>query len=281
MPFRQLIQKYTPRSLRNWLRNPQKSFRYVADRLAYACGSTPEAVIAKDWKVRCHPASRHHFAVFNTDPVQAAELKTFAAYCKPGMQLLDVGAHYGFFALAALHFGGKGTRVVCIEASAKAAVILRANLTANGASSDVQVIEAAMGSCDGQLNMLATGPLGSDYFVVPSEHRDDTTLVKQVALTSVLASTGFQPTHVKIDVEGFEEEVIKGGEGFLRAAKPVLFLELHGDLIRRRNQKPESVVGLLRSFGYERFISDGRELSDADMQAMHHNCRLTCLSSKS
>jgi hypothetical protein len=123
--------------------------------------------------------------------------------------------------------------------------------------------------------------VGSDYFIVPSSDRNDTTSVKQVALTSVLASTGFHPTHVKIDVEGFEVEVIKGGERFLRAVQPVLFLELHGDFIRARNQTPEPLVRLLRSFGYKQFISDGRELSDADMQAMHHNCRLTCLSIKS
>jgi len=192
------------------------------------------------------------------------------------MQLLDVGAHYGFFGLAAQHFGGG--QVVCVEPSAKAASILRANVHVNRFSSGIQVVEAAMGRVDGVLEMLTTGPSGADYFVVPRRgKRADSRRVAQVTLPTVLSKTGLRPTQVKIDVEGFEPEVIMGGIEFLKVAHPILFLELHGAYLRERGIDPVSVLQVLRGIGYQRFEQNGKMLGVEAMAASGFNCRLICL----
>ena len=272
-----LVRKLVPRFLRNWLRSPSKSLRYVVDRLAYAAGSSPVASPAENWTIPCHPAALDHFEIFRKDPIQAEELRAFVEYCRPGMQLLDVGAHYGFFSLACLHYAGPDARVLCVEASAKAAGILTANLKLNHAGNQVTVMVCAMGDHDGELEMLTTGPMGGDYFVVPSERRDDTIKVPQRSLASLLKETKFIPTHLKMDIESFEYEVIAAGTRELGAIQPVLFLEIHGDQLAVRGKHPAEIVELLRGCGYQTFILNGKNAGLEEMAAVGFNCRLVCL----
>ncbi len=273
----ELVRKIVPRSLRNWLRSPLKSLRYIMDRMAYTIGVSPSVAPADDWIVTCHPAARFHFNVFRHDRVQAEELSAFIQHCKPGMQLLDIGAHYGFFALACLHFAGPNSRVLCVEASANASSILRSNLKLNDVEDKVDVQNCAMGERDGVLHMLTTGPLGGDYFVIPTEARSDTVSVPQRTIVSLLKETGFKPTHIKIDIESFEYEVLHAAESFLCKNRPVLFLELHGDLLHARNLKPAALIELLKRVGYSSLLLSGENVSADEMERLGYNCRLVCI----
>jgi len=271
-----LIRRLTPRTVRNWVRQPKRSVRYVLDRLAYVCIGCSEAQVRPDWRVRCHPASRNHFSVFASDPSQEAELDSFIKYCQPGMQFLDIGAHYGLFALAAARFGGAGARIVAVEASANASVVLKANIAANEAAGLVQVVDAAMGARDGAIEMLSTGPAGSDYFVSAPAGRPDTTVVRQVSMASVLCETRLRPTHIKMDVEGFESDVIEGGKNCLRDNWPILFLELHGAYLWARGHDTAQVVRQLRDCGYTRFVENATSLDDGDFSRRNFECRIAC-----
>lgn len=270
------IRTLVPRSIRNWLRSPSKSVRYLTDRLAYAVGASPTVSPADGWSVRCHPAARHYFEMFRSDPSQAEELRAFAAHCRPGMTLLDVGAHYGFFSLACLHYAKSEARVLCVEASPKAAGILQANLLLNGVTDRVLLKNYAMGNADGELQMLATGPIGGDYFLVPTEPRSDTVSVPQRTLESVIKETEFHPTHIKMDIESFEFEVLCAGEQVLTNTRPVLFLEIHGAPLIARGKNPSEILDVLKRAGYKTFLSGQQEVNVRDMAAMGFNCRLVC-----
>ena len=274
--IRTFARTFVPRDLRNWLRTPAKSAHYLADRTAFAWGSVSTVHITGEWAVKCHPASRPHFDIFRSDPGQSEELAAFFAFAHPGMRLLDIGAHHGFFAFAALHAGGRTAEVICVEPSSKALEILRANLHANEATSRVRIVNAAVGASDGQLQMLTTGPAGSDYFVVPSGPRGDTVPVPVRSMQSVLNETAFQPTHVKLDIEGYEFEVVEASIDLLATLKPVLYLELHGSFMRARGNDPAAVIANLRKAGYRSFISGQTPLDDKLLTQLHFNCRLVC-----
>jgi FkbM family methyltransferase len=274
---RHLIRRLTPRALRNWVRSPTKSFRYVTDRLAFAAGLVSIVTPAEGWAVRCHPAARRSFQVFREDPEQAAELREFAALCTATMRFLDVGAHYGLFTLAALHFGSPDARALCVDPSPRVIRILETNLALNSAGARVCIVHCALGGEDGELPMLTTGPMSGDYFVVPTEQRTDTIRVRQLSLRSLLAGTGFIPTHVKLDVEGCEYEVLESGRELLEQIKPVIFLELHGPMIRARGKDPAKVVENLHKAGYRRFLLEGREVQEPEIARRNYSCRLICL----
>jgi FkbM family methyltransferase len=256
---------------------PAKSFDYLRDRAAFALGTRCVVNVTGEWSVRCHPLARRHFEVFRTDPLQSKELTSFFEYACPGMRLLDIGAHYGFFALAALHAGGPATRVLCAEPSPKAVRVLRANLEANGATRNVEVVQAAMGDTDGILPMLTTGPFGGDYMVVPTQSRPDTVSVKVRSLRSLLKATGFEPTHIKIDIESYEFELLQAAQDVLSTLKPVLYLELHGQALQARGKDPAVILDWLRRAGYTSFICETLAAKERIMARSNFNCRLVCV----
>lgn len=231
-------------------------------------------LLADRLTVRCHPLCVREFKVFINDAAQRREMRDFLSRCRPGMQLLDVGAHWGAFTLAALTRQGRSARALCIEASTSAAVMLRKNLGFNGLESLADVIVAAAGSKPGVLKMLTTGAGGADYVIVPAEDRPDTTPVPQVTVDEVCRERGFNPTHVKIDVEGFEEEVLMGAGETLSNLNALLFLELHGDFIRARGGNPLAPLHLAASYGYRSIMLEGVATDLDGVAAVGCNARL-------
>lgn len=74
---------------------------------------------------------------------------------------------------------------------------------------------------------------------------------------------------IKIDVEGFEFNVLKGAAGILKKFKPVLFIELIDSNLRKQNASSFEVIKFLRQFNYSSFIDNrtGFEIkSDPSMQ---------------
>jgi hypothetical protein len=69
----------------------------------------------------------------------------------------------------------------------------------------------------------------------------------------LVQETGLEPTHIKIDVEGQEEAVLRGARIVLAQTGPVVALELHNEAIRNRGGDPGAVLDMLREAGYEIF----------------------------
>jgi FkbM family methyltransferase len=265
-----------PRWLRNSLRRPRVTAKRVSAKAAFYGGKVARVKIRHDWELRCHPICEESFRVFAKDPAQRSELDQFVSHCKSGMRLLDVGSHWGVFALAAFRYGGDQSQVVCIEPSPSAIKILKANLGLNDSTGGVEVIEAAAGAEDGYLQMLTTGAGGDDFLVVPFSERHDTISIRQRTLDGLCAECHFEPSHVKIDVEGFEEDALTGALSILRALRPILFLELHGDLIQRRGIDPKTVLLLLKRAGYCRWEEFGTSVDENRLAESGYNARLVC-----
>lgn len=58
---------------------------------------------------------------------------------------------------------------------------------------------------------------------------------------------------IKIDVEGFEYEVLAGGSEVIKKWKPVLFIELDDNNLKENNKNAKELVELLVGFGYDTF----------------------------
>lgn len=270
-----LIRRAVPRSIRNELRRPRATAERVLAKLKHWMGQTAKATLAEGCEVKCHPICLGEFSVFTTQPEQICEMKSFVDRTTKGMRLMDVGAHWGSFSLAALHFGGPEAHVLAIEASDKAADIYSLNMRLNGNENRVTLINAACGDRSGKIPMLTTGAGGADYFVVPSGDRPDTIEVDQVSVDDVRKQHGFDPSHLKIDVEGYEEEVLRGAHHTLRELRPVVFIEVHGDLIRRRGKSPDIVLDLLVDAGYSHWEAvEGGPLDRASITTKGHNVRM-------
>ena len=263
---KRVVRACTPRTLRNWLRSPGKSARWVLNEAKYAAGVRQEIEVRPGWRVRSHP-SAYPYAYFNQtlDPEQAAEFDEFISACRPGMVLFDVGAHFGLFSLAALKFGGADSLAVAVDPSPTAARIMRIQSRLNGAGGRMKVVRACVGEQTGWSSMVATGVSGAGYFLSPSDHSGgELTRTPAVTLDQLAEQFDARPTHLKIDVEGSEASVLRGGRSLLpRAEAPLIFIELHNEIVSARGESPAETVGLLKEYGYTNFSIEGSQVSEA------------------
>jgi FkbM family methyltransferase len=270
------IRTVLPRNIRNWARSPRKTALYIFATLRSIIGRSETVGEINGWQLVCDPRSRRPFEAFWTDSSQRAELEDFLSTFGPRMQFIDIGAHHGFYTLAALHFGGVETKVVAVEASSAATKVLYRNVILNEKLRSVKVYNVAMGDVDGEIHMLSTGPFSDDYMLGTSDDRNDAVVIQQRSLDSLIEDLAIIPTHIKIDVEGFELEVLTGAQKTLKRGHPILLMELHNHILRTRGINPEAVIRLLQDAGYSIFRRSAQDLTIDSILASSENVRLVC-----
>ena len=275
---RSAIRRIVPRRLSLAVRQPRAELDWLAHSIGYRRGLVARLDMSRNWRVVCHPASRAVFEAFRDDPEYRAEYEAFVDLCRPGMVLLDIGANMGFFTVAACHFGGPEARVVAVEPSARPAAVLAANVALAGCADAVTLVHHAAGSGDRRLPVLLEGAAGGFQFVRPLEARTDAASVEATTIDELVERTGLSPTHVKIDVEGYEDAVLAGGARHLPRCHPVVLLELHGHLLRAAGRRPEAVLELLAHLGYDDLSWQGRPVTPPEAAAMWV-ARLVCRAS--
>ena len=120
-----------PRPARNWLRNPIESAHDVYDEGLFQLGVVRQHEIRPGWRLTAQPgAFRRALWAQVHDAEPMAEFDRFVAACRPDMVFFDVGAHFGLFSLAALHYA-PSSFCVAIEPSEFAARMLRLHATLN------------------------------------------------------------------------------------------------------------------------------------------------------
>lgn len=162
-----------------------------------------------------------------TDLADAGMGRTFAT-------VLDVGASRGQFAAFARHTW-PDARLVCFEPLAEAAARIR-----EAVPGDVEVHVAAVGSESGAMELHVSEsddsssllPIGRQAEVFPGTGSTGTRTVPVTTLAEHFAAAPVAgPVLLKIDVQGFELEVLRGAGPVLDAVEEVLcecsFVELY------------------------------------------------------
>lgn len=250
--------RIVPRPVRNWLRSPATSLRWIWDSTKFSFGVTKKLQFTPTLALTLHPRV-YQFAIQNqiNDLEQRAEFESFVSHCHRGMLLFDVGASYGLFSLAAAKFDGNA---VAVDPSPIAIRMITRQLDFNQARENIHLVKAAVSDVNGSLKMLSSGVFSEGYlrFVTGRSHRE---LTSVGAITiDKLASEFGSPTHIKIDVEGYEAAALRGGRETLTRSSPLLFLELHNQLVTADGRDPNEALDELQRLGYEALALNGSRL---------------------
>lgn len=248
--------------------------RWGLHEALFRAGRVVSLRIRDDWTVRCHPASVGAFLVQRDTPELSRELDAFVASCSPGMVLLDAGAHFGIFTLAALRYGGERARVIAIDPSPDAMHLLDANVRLANGGPQVERLQAAVTRTRAEFRMVDTGA-AAFHMMVPAGSRRDAVAAPGLPIDEIAAARGVRITHLKIDVEGGEADALAGARDVLVRDRPLLFLELHGWMLRRAGRDPAEILAFLRGCGYDEYEIDGREVA-ADAAAAADMARILC-----
>ena len=159
------------------------------------------------------------------------ERRLLARLVKPGMRIVDVGANIGYYVLLLEKLAGPSARIVAIEPSPENLPELRLNIERNGLR-NVRLLEVAAGAADsvgGLLGGINSGVVarGAGAYEVSVRPLDE-------LLTEPV-------DFLKIDVDGFEGQVLEGAQRILERDRPILFLEFHPELVSRVGHSFESI----------------------------------------
>jgi FkbM family methyltransferase len=249
-----IIKTIVPRSARNWLRSPSKSIEWLWDSLCFSVGVTKELDLLPGWPLVCHPRVHKTFLRCQlTDPEQSAEFRNFVSFCDRSMCLFDIGASYGAFSIVAAHFGGTA---IAVDPSPIATRLIRLQTRLNGYDKNIRIVEACVSDTIGETEMLSSGVFSDGYFrIIQGRSSSELTKTRTVTIDQLADQFG-PPTHIKIDVEGYEAAVVRGAKKTLTRLAPLLFLELHNEMIRSEGGDPNRVLDDLAEMGYEMFSID-------------------------
>lgn len=193
---------------------------------------------------------------------EAATLSLCREIIQPGWTVYDVGGHIGYLALCFANLVGSAGRVHVFEPGENNLPYLETNIAGRDG---MTLVRSAVGAIPGRATLYIEKLAGQNNSLVP----DFEVLARNAALAdsgagevtprevevttldSYVSRTGAVPDFVKIDVEGFELEVLKGMAAILRSA-PVVLVEI------QRNQ--HSVFELLEAAGYRLFNDRRRRL---------------------
>jgi FkbM family methyltransferase len=182
---------------------------------------------------------------------------------KPGMVTYDIGANVGFTALLAAKQVGPSGSVNCFEPLASNAERIHTNAALNDFRT-ISVRQIALGETDGEaefqtsesptwgrLSEAGATPLAAGTLKVPVR-----------SLDSLVANDGLPlPQFIKMDVEGAEASVLRGGRELLAKARPVMVIELHHTYA--------GVVAALEGLNYTvRLLTPGVTSFEGEMQIL-------------
>lgn len=143
---------------------------------------------------------------------------------REGDRFVDVGANIGGYTVLAS--AAVGAKCIAIEPIPRTFEHLRNNVNLNGVYKKVQCLNLGVSSKAGILKF--TSSLDTRNYIVTGEDSDIETIDVPAKSLDEIAKE-FRPSLIKIDVEGFETEVISGAKGILsQDSLFAVIMELNG-----------------------------------------------------
>jgi FkbM family methyltransferase len=189
---------------------------------------------------------------------EQAECRFVERFLEPGMTVLDIGAHHGFYSLLASRKVAPSGRVISFEPSPREREKLARHLAWNS-SENVRVEETALGEADGPADffVVARKETGCNSLRQPQTKHPTRRLQVQVQrLDEYLRSRQMDRVDfIKLDVEGAELSVLQGaGEIFDRSPRPVLLCEVQDLRTKPWGYSASEIIKFLASHGYAWFM---------------------------
>ena len=148
-------------------------------------------------------------------------LELLEEHVEPGSVVVEIGAHIGSHTVPVARLVGPWGRVYAFEPQRKIYRELVHNVALNGIT-NVVPLRYAVGDGDARVIELNPTRLGNEGGTSVGSGGD------QAELRS-LDSFGFERVSVlKIDVEGYEDEVLKGAVNTIRRSRPIILIEIMG-----------------------------------------------------
>jgi len=173
---------------------------------------------------------------------------TMGKFVKPGMTVLDIGANIGCHTLRYAKLVGRNGKVIAFEPMPWAVSKIKRNIQLNDFD-NIVLEKMALSDVSAKRSVCFRSSWTLDNGSAPDsevgEEVDFVTLDEYVDRNK-LSKIDF----IKLDVDGYEYKVARGGMNSIAKFKPVMIIELGKYTLRECGDSLEDLIDLLSSVGY-------------------------------
>lgn len=187
-------------------------------------------------------------------------LRLLQAAFRPNTWYFDIGANIGLMSAPMVH-AQSGVNVVSVEASPRTAECLSRTVDGSAKRSCWHVVPKALGNAEGEVDFFVSAASHGVFDGMRDTRRGLNPLCVKIQLTTLdtlWSGFGKPPVSVvKIDVEGAEADVLRGGVTCLSTCRPCVLIEWNIDNLRSYGTAPASLLTLAAEIDYDVLIVPG------------------------
>lgn len=170
-----------------------------------------------------------------------------------GMKILEVGANIGYYAILETKLAGENGFLYAFEPSPFNFDLLKKNIELNGIK-NAEIHRKAIGAENEMGKFFIANKSNLSSFI----KRDDMDMYKngKIVDVEIIKLDDYlkdkEVDFIRMDVEGYEKEILKGLEITMQTKHPKhFFIEIHSDLLHKKNSSAKEILDYLNKFGYE------------------------------
>jgi FkbM family methyltransferase len=206
------------------------------------------------------------FAIF-LGLYERSTTRTIRRLLRPDQIALDLGANIGAHTLELARQVGPRGKVFAFEPTFFAHSKLLQNLALNPSLSPIvkpeQLMLAASDNATTELQIYSSWPLVSADSLHPNHlgHLQPTEGARAISLDTYLRQAGVpRVDFIKLDVDGYECEVLEGAKLCLEKFRPTILMELAPYCLHERGDSLERLIGILAQRAYQFTTLNGEKL---------------------
>ena len=206
-------------------------------------------------------------AILTEQVYEADVVAIFKQEIRPGHVVFDIGANEGFYSALAASLSGAEGAVIAVEPQSRLYEILTINLALNAAGR-CKVYMAAIDDNSGGTVALSLTPLsntGASSLVRKYRWSGATELADTISIDDIFDAEDIpRIDFMKIDVEGYEHEVINSMEKLFQSRSlKTIFIDYHGRILSRRGLSAQTIHNRILAAGF-RPASENRSTIEDD-----------------
>ncbi len=175
-------------------------------------------------------------------------VSVFKQIVKPGMTVLDIGGHIGYYTRFFSKLVGSNGMVYAFEPTKINFSLLQSNTKQ---LNNVKLVNKAVGESNGQISFYQTFSNTGSHSLLEPGVKSEKISVDCVTLDQfILDNNIINVDVIKIDVEGAEPLVLKGAEELIKKSKNIaIIMELIHDNLVKSGYTPETYFKYLQNLG--------------------------------
>lgn len=202
------------------------------------------------------------FDIFVNGIYESETIDFITTKCKNAKYFIDIGANIGSIAIP-VSKRSPDLKIICIEASQNVFEYLNWNVEQNKLK-NIKLIDKAVSDCDDQeVDFYSPDEKYGKGSMAPVFEKKGKT-VKTITLRRIIEEcTAGNIGMIKVDVEGFEYFVFKGGGSVLSSVdSPDILFEFVDWAERKAGINPGDAQQLLIEYGYKLFLLDRNKITN-------------------